>query len=347
MNRTFGLVTSLLLLAACTAEAGAASQTASGESSTAGLAPLTGTILFTVDGVMHTIDPSGDHQELVDLGDLTDVCCGRWSTNGEQILFPGGTEDGRITSAIVDADGSHLQLLPIERDGMNLVGGAWAPDDARIALQGWDDADQSRNGLYTSAVDGSDVVRLTINRLGSARRPGADVPGSYSPDGTRIAFGRYDPTRGGHLGSSAVFIVDIDGAHLRRLTPWLPGPMSATSDWSPDGKQIVYDYVDLDERNFKKHYTGEIFLIDVDGTNEQQIQIEIPAGIGEVDPDVAYFARQPSWSPDGSHIVFTMWPGWGTGDNELYTMRVDGTHLQQVTTGGEGEHEWADWKAGF
>lgn len=345
MKRVIGAFTMMTLLGACTAATGQVPSPSPApfraSASSARDPSSSGTILFGMNGALYTVDPDGHHEEIVDLGNLSEVCCGRWSPNGDQILFPGATDDDRITTAIVDADGSNLKLLPIQLPGLNLAGGVWSPTVTRIASQGWDEEDPSRNGLYTSAIDGSDVVRLTTNRLGSSRQQGADVPGAYAPDGTRIAFSRYDPTRGTRLGSSAVFIVDIDGSHLHRLTDWLPGPMSATADWSPDGTQIAYDYVDFDERNFKKHYTGEIFVINVDGTRDHQVRIQVPDGVTS---EPAYFARQPSWSPDGSSLVFTMWPGWGSGDNELFTMRADGSDLHQVTSGGDGEHEWADWK---
>jgi Tol biopolymer transport system component len=56
-----------------------------------------------------------------------------------------------------------------------------------------------------------------------------------------------------------------------------------------------------------------------DGTDLHQVPVKLPAGSG---------AQDPTWSPDGSTIVFTVLEGDRSG---IYTVNVDGTDLQQVT----------------
>lgn len=51
----------------------------------------------------------------------------------------------------------------------------------------------------------------------------------------------------------------------------------------------------------------------------------------------------PTWSPDGTHIVF----GNGSGDlgRNVYTVRPDGTGLHQVTHGDMSQsNEQPDWR---
>lgn len=298
---------------------------------------LTGRILFSRSDQLFTIDPDGTDEVFVH-----DGCCARWSPDGTRVAYPELTEDHRLTTGIVDADGSGLSILPIGEPGLNLVAGAWSPDATRVALQGWKDGDRSGNGVYTSAVDGSDVIRLTTNRLGSDAHPGTDLPLTYSPDGTHILFQRTDWSGGGEVdrGRAAAFIVATDGTGLRRLTSWLPGSWGANGDWSPDGTRIVYDLVDFDPRDLQAHYRGEIYLIDADGTHNHMIDIDVPDG---VDVDPPYFAKQPSWSPDGARILFTMWPEWDTDGNQLFTMAPDGSDLRQITSDHDVEHGFADW----
>ena len=56
-----------------------------------------------------------------------------------------------------------------------------------------------------------------------------------------------------------------------------------------------------------------------DGTDLHQVPVKLPAGSG---------AQDPTWSPDGSTIVFTVLEGDRSG---IYTVNVDGTDLHQVT----------------
>lgn len=341
MRAAPALIVCVVMLGGCTSAAGdgpnGSSDTSAdpnsstfGEPGTAG-----GRILFTRSDELFSANPDGTIESHVHTG-----CCARWSPDGTQILVPVLTDDGRITTGIVAADGTDLATLPLDVPGLNLGAGAWSPDAERFALQGWNDGDSSQNGLYTSAIDGSDVVRLTTNRLGDRGHPGADIPAAYSPDGTRILFQRSDPSGRGDRGRAAVWIIRTDGSGLRRLTPWLPGSWSGDADWSPDGTQIVYDIVDFDEADFEHHYRGEIRLIDADGTNDHMVRIDVPDGVSAIPP---YFAKQPTWSPDGSRIAFSMWPEWDTDGNQLFSMAPNGSDLRQMTTDLDIEHEWVDW----
>jgi hypothetical protein len=70
---------------------------------------------------------------------------------------------------------------------LNLACWAWSPRGTRLACEGWDDVHPTRPaGVFTvRSSDGGDLVRVTANPYG-----GHDIPGDYSPDGTRIVFGR-------------------------------------------------------------------------------------------------------------------------------------------------------------
>ena len=76
-------------------------------------------------------------------------------------------------------DGTVERVFDIPDGSLNLACTVWSPDDKRLACEGWDDADASRNGIYTvRSSDGGGLVRLT-------KAPGpADFVGDYSPDGT-------------------------------------------------------------------------------------------------------------------------------------------------------------------
>src|SRR5215204_319418 len=64
---------------------------------------------------------------------------------------------------------------------------------------------------------------------------------------------------------------------------------------------------------------AEIYVINPDGTGRLQLT------------DNEYEERAPSWSPDGSQIVFSGRIGGGTADFEICVMNADGTGFQQLT----------------
>src|SRR5262245_12180654 len=155
-----------------------------------------------------TSNPDGSDEHVLHAGP---GCCARWSADGSLLAMAGGTPDGRIGTAILNPDGTGYHVLPIPVPGLNLGCFMWSPDGFRLACQGWDDNDRSRNGLYTvRSADGGDLARLTAQPDGDA-----DNPGDYSPDGSQISFIRDNPGHG-----RAIFVVNTDGTHLRQITPW-------------------------------------------------------------------------------------------------------------------------------
>ena len=79
--------------------------------------------------------------------------------------------------------------------------------------------------IYSSALDGSEVRRLTHNHV-------FDNDPAVSPDGTHIAFARKVDGRG------QIFSMRIDGSHLKRLTH--DGRRNRLPSWSPGGRRLVF-----------------------------------------------------------------------------------------------------------
>ena len=102
-----------------------------------------------------------------------------WFPDRDRILV---TNDADFTStsplrpAVIEPDGSDLRPLDaVDDPDLNLGCGSVSPDGTRIVLEGFNDEDTRRNGIYTvRASDGGGLVRLTS---------GYDGPPSYSPDG--------------------------------------------------------------------------------------------------------------------------------------------------------------------
>ena len=173
--------------------------------------------------------------------------------------------------------------------------------------------------IYTSSADGNDLVQLTNNDA-------YDAEGTLSPDGSRIVF---TSTRDGDID---IYSMNVDGSDVQRLTDRVGydgGPF-----YSPDGTKIIYramypeteeamaDYQSLLAQNMVRPSRMEIWIMDAEGTNHQQV----------TDLGGANFA--PYFHPDGQRVIFS-----SNHHNEdprsrnfdLFLINIDGTGLEQVT----------------
>ena len=195
---------------------------------------------------------------------------------------------------------------------MQLGPGAWAPDGSHIAFEGWDDSNAARNGLYIASVNGHNLRRFT-------RAPGTahDIPMDFSPDGRRIAFIRPQPGTQDPIGP--VYVVDIDGLHLHRVTP--PGTDAAYSvRWSPNGEWLAFTtyWAVPDTPLFLIHPNGSaLHTIFRDSSHRSVVT--------------------PAWSPDGRSLLFGL--AVATGEDHpvdaLCIVTVQGSDLRTVVTSGD------------
>src|SRR5215212_9510054 len=249
-----------------------------------------------------------------------------WSPDGTRVAVVSGlgqacspTSCTGNTVIIDPTDGSWRALPPV---GMPEVGtwcSLWSPDGTRFACEGGNDNDTSVNGIYAiRSSDGGDLTRIT-HAHGMA-----DVPIAWSPDGDQIVFGRWD--FGECSKRSAIYVVNVDGSNLHRITPW--GFCDNHGDWSDDGRWIVFA---------SPH--GFVFVVHPDGTGLRKIPLDT-AGRA--------YAGDVSWSPDGSRLVMLLTAPTGDGARDYHegiaTARPDGTHVRFRTESPTFDHE-PDWGA--
>lgn len=197
------------------------------------------------------------------------------------------SEEGVVYSPSLSPDGSRLLYQVMLPDGTTTIyektlasgrkrvvagdpGGSitptYAPDGSRIAYARW-----TGDGYQIFEAGGG---RITNTRGGDALNP------SYSPDGRRIA---YEATP---LGVQQVYVQPTDGGPSTLVSLYVRGERSTAAgpDWSPRGDRIAY-----------AAWAGgvyQIHAVNPDGTERRALTSR---GINE----------DPSWAPDGRHLVFS------------------------------------------
>jgi len=224
---------------------------------------------------------------------------GRLSKSGTEIAVPTLLADGRVGTAIIATDGAVLRILEIPDATLNLPCTEWSRDDARLACEGWDDTDSSRNGIYTvRASDGGNLQRLTTPPAGKH-----DLPGDFSSAG-QFVFKRHT----GDEGPGPLMLADANGGEPRLL---YDGPMEDPGRFSPDGLSVVTST------------NGSLLVINLDGKVIHKIAV------------AGSYLFGPVWSPDGTRIAFSL--GTGGPFADIYTSLPDGSDRRQVTNTADNE----------
>jgi hypothetical protein len=213
-----------------------------------------------------------------------------------------------VTTGIASADGSGLHELRIGGPGFNAACIYWSPDADRLACEAWDAHDPSVRGIYTvRSSDGGKLQRLTT---------GVQVPCGWSPDGSHLAY--LQPVHGDE-DRSFLHIVATDGSGTsQRVGSQLYSGLWC--DWSPVDQTILTEQ------------DGLLWLVSLDGS-QTPIDLKLPAS-------TLMRASRPSFSPDGESVVLS--GDVGDGQTDIYTARIDGTDVRQITMTPGGE-EFADW----
>lgn len=169
----------------------------------------------------------------------------------------------------------------------------WSPDGERLVFYAFNQ-NTAAYEIYIVNHDGTNLTKLDPDLVGEAHREGPD----WSPDGTKIAF--FQPEAGEHL----IHIMDADGGNIHFLVK------GVWPSWSPDGSQIAF------MRIVGFRAAGDIFSVDIDGSNVRQLTEGIYAG-------------QPVWSPNGKFIAFYA-DNDENGNNGLYVYDVEAAQTEFI-----------------
>jgi Tol biopolymer transport system component len=183
----------------------------------------------------------------------------------------------------------------------------WSPDGSRLLVSRLDGV------LYSARADGSTDIRLPHR--------GDAYNAAWSPDGAQVAF--EGAARNGAAAYRTIYVVGANGSGLHQLPgrPVAAGRTWTTGNlaWSPDGTQIVFA-----GRGTQEDSRRWLYEVPADGGGSPR---PLVIGAHVVAP------LQPSWSPNGSKLAFTVEQNRGSG---IYVMRVDGTDVRRIAAGGHG-----------
>ena len=270
-----------------------------------------------------------------------DTALATWSPDGTRLAFNSTRDDlagsGSISDIFVmNADGSGATKLTASTNWSE--GPAWSPSGDLIVFTSAD-PDPARTGLYVVHPDGTGLRQVTAVPTGPGRSTFHASP-RFSPDGRSLVYtvarsGQDVP--GGYRGEvKALFVAGVDGSKPRQITPW--GINSDDPDWSPDGKQIVFETI-IDHLG----HTNRLMLVDADGSNLHALTADHgTTGVGNFGALRIEQSFNPVWSPDGLTILFSHFELTDTGQFVLglQTIRPNGTGQHWVSD--DSEHQ-ADW----
>lgn len=216
-------------------------------------------------------------------------------------------QDGEIFT--MNPDGSDIRQLTHLGPDNSGSWPAWSADGSQIVFNEAPPPDGTPE-LWLMNADGSNQHLLLAERGFAEQRP------SFSPDGTKVVFGRCDLNLG-EGDSCGIFTVRTDGHGIEAIVPIRLGDTDRSPMYSPDGKTIAF-IISPDEHG---GFNGVTYLVDSDGSNRRRITPPAPCLI------------RPDWSPDGTEI--TLFAHLCNPQNEtIAVINADGTHIRYLTHNG-------------
>ena len=176
----------------------------------------------------------------------------RFSPDGKEIVFDSNRDGGVFEIFVMNTDGSGTSTQLTFPPTLGRYP-SWSPDGKQIIF---------RRGIdvYVMNADGSAPTQLT-----NEAPPSFAQMANFSPDGRYITFMSF------REGYCSVFLMNSDGTGQTNLTPKVAADPSTSwcsraPAWSTNGHEIYF-------MSFRPSTGGhnQVFVINTDGTNEQQL----------------------------------------------------------------------------
>ncbi len=271
------------------------------------------------DGI-YLVQPDGanNHEIVTDVpGDAVHP---DWSPDGTRLVFVAYRGDSGDVW-VADADGQHPREVARCRGGCLFYDYVvWVPGHDPKILMVRDDGPTLRG----TPVPGSSVLEVLDLRTGRRRDVVTSAHRQFfssvnvSPDGRRYCAGVEIGDTGEGITGSAIVVGEIAGGATTMVTD--PQEYGANCDWRPHGDLLVYTTYGLNAFPDMAE-DSNLYTIAPDGSHRRQLT-HFARGVKR--------ATQPSWTPDGSRLLFTLVQGDGY-TRQMATVSARGDDLQWAT----------------
>jgi Tol biopolymer transport system component len=132
-------------------------------------------------------------------------------------------------------------------------------------------------------------------------------------------------------GRRALVFINVDGTNMVPLFKARTGIYLLSPAWSPDGKKILFT---LSQERAKGKYNNEIYLSEANSYTHQKLSFAPPV-TGISVPQEKLSENYPSWSPDGTTILFSsnrhVLAEADNSDQEVFSMDLATKEIKQLT----------------
>jgi dipeptidyl aminopeptidase/acylaminoacyl peptidase len=232
-----------------------------------------------------------------------------WSPDGKKIAYVSQVSQNSYGIFIMDPDGKNaVQVTTIDNYFVNSPAWfsdfwsmSWSPTGDKIVFQDF----YGTYDIVVVNIDGSNRTVLTNSQS-------YDQEPSWSPDGSRLLFGRAPNV---FLTYPRISTMDVTGTNVQTL-PILQNYFACAPAWSPDGDRalVVIDFTD-------DIADSVLVIVDADGTAVEWFDHKTQG---------FEYRNKPSWSPDGRTVLFDKWRSQNN-DMEIYVKDLGGNDALQIT----------------
>jgi TolB protein len=224
-----------------------------------------------------------------------------WSPDGSKIAYTSYYEKDLPRIYEMDLATGETRMLPEVRGEGDYITPSYSPDGRTLAFSV---SGSARTGIFTYDME----RQCCLTFLSGGRWN--DLSPTYSPDGRRMAF------NSNRFGTSVpqIMVMPAEGGEAETLSPYEYGRRGyyTAPDWSPTG-----DLVAFHGRIRRGTYHILVTDLNADGRRIRQLTWE---GNNE----------DPSWAPDGRHLVFVGERRWGFG---LFVVDIASGRLRALVAG--------------